>query len=57
MEGKIDIKFEDGKLCLKIDSNEDGETLLDLKLDLSEAFDEIKDAFFKDEEKEEEKDA
>ena len=55
MDGKIDFKFEDGVLVLKVDSNEDGETLLELKISLSEAFDEVKDAFFK--KKEEEKDA
>lgn len=39
-----DFKFEGTKLKLKVDSDKDGQSLLELELDLIESFDEIKAA-------------
>lgn len=38
----VDFKFELTKLVLKIDSDKDGQPLLELTVDLGEAFDEVK---------------
>lgn len=43
-----DIKFVDGKLFISLDSNKDGQPILELKVDLFEVSDEILDFFKKD---------
>lgn len=49
---KLDFKFEGGKLLLSVDLNKDGDKLLELAVDLSEAADEIIEFFKKDKEAE-----
>lgn len=44
---KILIKLDGGKLSIKVDTNQDGETVLDVELNLSEALDEIVKLFKK----------
>lgn len=46
VEGKVvELKIEDGKLMLRVDSNKDGQPLLTMALELSEVADEAL-AFF-----------
>lgn len=47
---KLEFKFEDGKLLLSVDMNKDGDKLLKMEIDLSEAADEIMEYFKKDKE-------
>lgn len=47
---KLDFKFEGGKLLLSVDMNADGDKLLNMEIDLSEAADEILEFFKKDKE-------
>lgn len=41
MADKLKAKFEEGKLVLEVDSNADGQKVLDLKLDLNEGVQEL----------------
>jgi len=43
----VDFKFELTKLYLKIDSDQDGEEVFSIEVDLAEAFDEVKGLFAK----------
>lgn len=43
----VDFKFSGTKLTLKIDTDRDGEPLLELELDLAESFDEVASAVTK----------
>jgi len=44
----VDVKFELTRLVVKLDTDKDGEPLLELEIDLAEAFDEVQDALGKD---------
>ena len=43
----VDFKFDLTRLILKIDTDRDGEALLELEIDLAEVFDEIKSSLIK----------
>ena len=50
MENKIvNFSIEDGKLCIAVDPNKDGQPVLEVKVDLAEAMDEISALFNKEE--------
>jgi len=50
MENKVvSFSIEDGKLCINVDPNKDGQNVLEVKVDLAEAMDEISALFAKKE--------
>lgn len=46
MEKKVDLDFDGSKLVIKVDTNQDGEAAVEIKVDLGEMADEVKDKLF-----------